>query len=245
MKGRNLTRIKGALFDKDGTLIDFTATWRGLVEGMIATCAGEDAALAADLGAAIGFDPATGLFLPGSPVVAGSTGEVAALMAALLPGTHADEIEREANRRAAAAAGVSPTPGLMAALARLAEMGLTLGVATHDSEAAAHAHTRALGLDGRFAFIAGYDSGCGLKPGPGMVRAFCRATGLSPSDVVMVGDSVHDLGAGRAAGAAAAIGVLTGPAPEAELAPFADAILDAVADLPDFLIRQFPAGAPG
>lgn len=239
------TRIRGALFDKDGTLIDFTATWRGLVEGMIGDYAGADAALAGALGAAIGFDRATGLFLPGSPVVAGSTAEVAALMAALLPRVSAAEIEAEANRRAAAAgagddAGLTPTPDLKPTLERLRGMGLALGIATHDSEEAARAHARALGVDGLFCFFAGYDSGHGLKPGPGMPLAFCRAAGLEPAEMVMVGDSVHDLGAGRAAGAAAAIGVLTGPATEAALAPHADIVLGAVADLPDVLARRFP-----
>lgn len=240
------TRIRGALFDKDGTLIDFAATWRGLVEGLIDDLARGDADLARALGLAIGFDRRTGLFLPGSPVVAGSTGEVAALLAALLPRTGAAEIEREANRRAAAAgagdeAGLAPTPGLGAALDRLLAMGLSLGVATHDSEAAARAHLRLLGLDAGFVFFAGYDSGHGLKPGPGMVNAFCAATGLAPAEVVMVGDSLHDLGAARAAGCAAALGVLTGPAAEDELRPHADAVLPSVAALPDWLTARFPA----
>lgn len=240
------TRIRGVLFDKDGTLIDFMATWRGLVEGLIGDLAGGDRPLARTLGHAIGFDDATGLFLPGSPVVAGSTGEVAALLAALLPRGDAASIEAEANRRAAAAgagdeAGLAPTPGLGAALARLDAMGVRLGIATHDSEAAARAHAAALGLAPPIAFFAGYDSGFGLKPGPGMPRAFCKAFGLSPGEVVMVGDSVHDLGAARSAGLAASVGLLTGPAGEAELRPFADIVLPSVADLPEWLIRRFPA----
>ncbi len=240
------TRIKGALFDKDGTLIDFTATWRGLVDRMLTDYAGPDEALAEALGAAIGFDRRTGLFLPGSPVVSGSTGEIAALLAALLPRMTAAEIEADANRRAAAAgagdeAGLVATPGLEGALARLGEMGLALGVATHDTEAAARAHTKMLGLAARFAFFAGYDSGHGLKPGAGMPNAFCAATGLRPAEVVMVGDSLHDLGAGRAAGCAATIAVLTGPAREDELRPHADVVLGSVAELPDWLIRRFPA----
>ncbi len=240
------TRIRGALFDKDGTLIDFTATWRGLVESLIDDLAEGDAPLARALGHAIGFDGATGLFLPGSPVVAGSTGEVAALLAALLPKGDAAEIEAEANRRAAAAgagdeAGLVAVPGLAGALGQLSGMGLALGVATHDSEAAARAHAAQLGLAPHFGFYTGYDSGHGLKPGPGMPRAFCAAAGLPPAAVVMIGDSVHDLGAARAAGLAAAVGVLTGPATERELAPYADVILPSAADLPDWLIRAFPA----
>lgn len=235
-----MTRIKGVLFDKDGTLIDFTASWRRLTEDIIAIYAGEDEALAAALGAAIGFDVKTGAFAPGAPVVAGSTAEVAGLMAALLPGASPDDIEREANRMTALAA-VEPAPALEAVIGWLTDMGVALGVATHDSEAAAHAHLDALGLGAHFSFVAGYDSGHGLKPGAGMVNAFCRAAGLAASDVVMVGDSTHDLGAGRAAGAAASIGVLTGPAQRADLAPHADIVLDGVADVPEYLMRAFPA----
>ena len=237
-------RIKGALFDKDGTLIDFTASWRGMIEAMIAGYAKGDDALALALGDAIGFDGRTGAFLPGSPVVADSNDVVAGLIAALLPGVTAEEVEDDANRRAAAAAagddaGVAAVPGLAEALDRLAALGIASGVATHDSEAAARAQTTALGVIDRFSFISGYDSGWGLKPGPGMPNAFAAAIGAHPGEIVMVGDSLHDLEAGRAAGCAAAVAVLTGPAGEAELAPHADVVLPSIADLPDYLQREF------
>ncbi|MEM7524301.1 MAG: HAD family hydrolase [Pseudomonadota bacterium] len=238
------TRIKGALFDKDGTLIDFTATWRGMVEDMITEYADGDDALAGALGAAIGYDVATGLFLPGSPIVADTTDEVARLLAALLPGRSADEIESDANRRAAGiGAGdlLAPVDGLRGAMERLSAMGISLGVGTHDSEAAARAHADKIGVADLICFYAGYDSGHGLKPGPGMPNAFCEAIDAAPADVVMVGDSIHDLGAGNSAGVAASVGVLTGPASEAELAPEADIVLPSVADLPDYLRRRFPA----
>ncbi|MEX2520894.1 MAG: HAD family hydrolase [Paracoccaceae bacterium] len=240
-----MARIKGVLLDKDGTLIDYVATWRGLVEEMISAYVGPDAALGDALGMAIGFDRRTGLFLAGSPVVAGTTAEVAALMSALLPRFSAAHIEDDANRRALAAGagdegGLTPTAGLAEALEQLRRMGLSLGVATHDTELAARAHMRAIGLYELFDFFAGYDSGYGTKPGPGMPQAFCAALALKPQEVVMVGDSLHDLGAGRAAGCAASVGVLTGLATEAELAPHADVILHSVADLPDYLRQRFP-----
>jgi phosphoglycolate phosphatase len=90
------------------------------------------------------------------------------------------------------------------------------------------------GLIGYFAFVAGYDSGHGAKPGPGMARAFCRATGLAPAACVMIGDSRHDLASGRAAGMAT-VGVLTGLARRDELAPLADVILPDIAALPAWL----------
>ena len=94
---------------------------------------------------------------------------------------------------------------------------------------------RSLGALERFDFIAGYDSGHGLKPGPGMVLAFAETVGIAPHEVAMIGDSLHDLGAGRSAGAGLVVGVLTGPAVAAELAPHADHVLRSIAELPALL----------
>lgn len=235
-----IAAIKGVLFDKDGTLIDFTATWRGLFEDMLDDYAGNDEPLRIAVGRAVGFDVLTRSFLPGSPVVADTTDVVASLMADLLPGVDPATIEDDANRRAAAtgAGDIAPVDGLVGALDRLRASGLQLGVGTHDSEKAAHAHMRALGVADRFDFVAGYDSGWGLKPGPGMPEAFAAHIGAAAHEVIMVGDSVHDLSAGRAAGCALAVGVLTGPATERELAGLADIVLPSIADLPDYLAHR-------
>lgn len=230
---------RGVLFDKDGTLLDFEATWRGFVDEVLEALAPGDPALRRRLAEVAGID-AEGRFRPGSPIVAGSTAEVATLWAPLLPGWSVEALEREADRRAREAAGRGPAPAtrnMAALLDGLRARGLALGVATHDSEAAAHAHLAALGVADRFGFVAGYDSGHGLKPGPGMVLAFCAAAGLDPAETVMVGDSVHDLGAGRAAGVGLVVGVLTGPAREADLAPLADVVAPSIAALPDLLDR--------
>lgn len=234
--------IRGILFDKDGTLLDFDATWRAFALDLLEMLAPSDLGLRARLGEAAGVDAATGAFRPGSPIVAGATREVAEIWAELLPHVTADELEAEADRRAlsaAAAAPAPPVPDLPDLLDRLrAPAGApprALGIATHDSEAAARSHmTRLAALD-RFAFVAGYDSGHGLKPGPGMVRAFCAASGLAPEEVAMVGDSVHDLGAGRAAECGRVIAVLSGPAPAELLAPHADVVLTDIGALPAFL----------
>jgi phosphoglycolate phosphatase len=233
--------IRGVLFDKDGTLFDFTATWRGAAEAVLAALAPHDAALRRRMGLAVGFDPDTGLFCAGSAVVAGSTADIAAALSPFLPGLPPVEIERMANAAAhgiGAGALAPAAPDLPGLLDGLRAEGRTLGVATHDGEAAARRHLEAVGALDRFAFIAGYDSGHGLKPGPGMVLAFAEAAGLAPAEIVMIGDSLHDLHAGRAAGAALAIAVLTGPATEEELSPHADAVLPSIAALPAFLAAR-------
>ena len=55
----------------------------------------------------------------------------------------------------------------------------------------------------------------------------------------MVGDSTHDLSAGRAAGMRT-VGVLTGVAQAEVLEPFADVILPSIADLPAWLDSLSP-----
>ena len=67
-----------------------------------------------------------------------------------------------------------------------------------------------------------------------MVTAFARHIGVSPDKVALVGDSVHDLHAARAAGAVA-IAVLSGPAQRAALEPFADCVVGTIAELPALL----------
>ncbi len=53
----------------------------------------------------------------------------------------------------------------------------------------------------------------------------------------MVGDSLHDLLAARAAGMVG-VAVLTGLADRATLEPMAEAVLETIADLPDWIAAQ-------
>jgi len=133
-----------------------------------------------------------------------------------------------------AANAIRPAPAtdLRALFDALDRAGVALGVATHDTEEQARVQLADVGALDRFAFIAGYDSGHGVKPGPGMLEAFCAATGLRAEDVAVVGDSLHDLHLGRRNGAGITIAVLTGPSGRDELAPHADLVLDSIADLP-------------
>ncbi len=108
-------------------------------------------------------------------------------------------------------------------LSALRADGFALGVATNDAEGPARAHLERAGVIQLFDFIAGYDSGYGAKPAPGMCLAFCEATGLAPDEVAMIGDSPHDLLAAKAAGMHP-IGVETGPYPRAEIAPLAEKV---------------------
>lgn len=221
--------IDAIIFDKDGTLFDFRATWEVWAATALDRLSGGDAALAARGGEAIGFDRATG-FRRDSVVIAGTTGEVAAALAAVFPGR--PDLVAELDAVGEVTPQV-PVRGLDEALDALGRARV-LGVVTNDSEAPTRAHLAAAGIAARFRFVAGYDSGFGAKPEPGPLLAFARAMGVAPARTLMVGDSRHDLTAGRAAGMAT-VGVLTGMAGADDLADLADAVLPGIAALPDWL----------
>lgn len=227
--------IDGVVFDKDGTLFDFRYSWRRWCTRVLQEI-GTDSAHARALGHAIGFDLDNGTFAPDSPVIAETVTEIAAALLPLLPGTPLPVLIGRLNALAAGAE-MAPAVPLSPLLEALRGRGLRIGLATNDSEAPARAHLAAHDLTSLFDFIAGADSGHGAKPGPGMLLAFAHSQGLDPARVVMVGDSCHDLLAGRAAGMRT-VAVLTGVAETAELAPHADAVLADIGALPLWLDGQ-------
>jgi phosphoglycolate phosphatase len=222
-------RADGLLFDKDGTLFDFGATWNVWAGGMIEQLAKGDDTLAQNIADAVEYDFQGRAFLPHSFVIAGTNREVAEAVASAMPGQSVDEIDDFLMRSSAEAPLVEAVP-LGAFLDGMAARGLKLGVMTNDTEFGARAHLSAANVEDKFDFIAGFDSGHGAKPDPAPLLAFSTAMELTPARVVMVGDSTHDLIAGRAAGMQT-VGVLTGPASEQDLAPHADMVLPNISHL--------------
>lgn len=225
--------VDAILFDKDGTLFDFGSTWNVWAARIIEQLSEGDAALAQALAEGARFDLATQSFHPDSPVIAGTNREAAECFAPALPDRSIEEIERHLMLSAADAplCPAVPLPGL---LDGLSARGLQLGVMTNDTEYSARVQLQDAGVLDRFAFVAGFDSGYGAKPQPQPLLAFCDMVGVAPERAAMVGDSTHDLIAGRAAGMRT-IGVLTGMAPAEELAPLADAVFPDIGHLPGWL----------
>lgn len=228
--------IDAVVFDKDGTLFDFRKSWSGYVRRVIAELAGAGEGGVrhkAELARALGFNPEAGDFQPDSPVIAGTAEDIADHLLPLLPGwDHAALVDR-LNAQSTEAEMTESVP-LVPLIGALRARGLRIGLATNDIEAAGRAHLAAVGVDRLFDAILGADSGHGAKPGPGMLLAFARGVGVTPARVLMVGDSRHDLIAGREAGMQT-VAVLTGVATAADLAPLADAVLPDVGALPAWI----------
>lgn len=225
--------VQGVLFDKDGTLFDFNATWGAVTRILLETETAQVPDRLGPLADALGYDLATGLFRKDSLVIAGTADEVVAATLPFVPETSPEALIARFSAVTSAAPQVEVTP-LVAFVAQLKAAGLKIGVATNDAESPARAHLAQAHIEGEFDFIAGYDSGYGGKPAPGQLLAFCDVVDVPPKACVMVGDSTHDLHAGAAAGMTT-VAVLTGVAEAPELAPYADVVLPSIADLPEWL----------
>lgn len=227
--------IDAAIFDKDGTLFDFRATWGGWTARTIRFLATQGADAAA-LGARLGYDLQTGHFDKSSPVITHTTPELVDIMHGFVPDMDKGRL-LDTLSDLSKAEPQAPAADLRAVFTGLRARGLKIGLATNDTEAPAQAHLAGAGVLDLFDFVAGCDSGFGGKPAPGQLLAFCGRVGVEPSRTVMVGDSLHDLHAGRAAGMKRAA-VLTGIAEAAELAPHADVVLPDISHLGAWIDAQ-------
>jgi phosphoglycolate phosphatase len=228
-----MSELQGLIFDKDGTLFEFSATWEAWAQAFLLRLTDGDRAAAAKIGQDIGFDMATRKFASDSVAIAGTPDEIAQALAPHFPDLSPDGMLAMLNDEATMAPQVEAVP-LIPYLTGLRAQGIKLGVATNDSEEPALAHLNSAGVVELFDFIAGFDSGYGAKPAAGQLLAFCKQTGCDPSRVAMVGDSTHDLMAGKAAGMRC-IAVLTGMAPRDVLAPYAEVVLPDIGHIPDWL----------
>lgn len=229
--------IKGILFDKDGTIVDFQKTWFAIGDLMALEAAGGDRAKADALLQAGGYDFDAQGFRADSVFAAGTNADIVALWY-----PHVSEGERQALTvhfdtftAAQGAAQSVPLPGSREAIARLHGLGFRLGLATNDSTGGAEKTLLALGVAQMFDAAYGYDAVANPKPAPDAIYAFSDLTGLRPSEIAMVGDNRHDLEMAKAGGAGLAIGVLSGTGTRETLQPLADVLLTSIADLPAYL----------
>ena len=111
---------------------------------------------------------------------------------------------------------VRPYPGVLDAVRRLHAGGRRLAIVTSKKHDGAERGLRRCGFDGLFPVVVGADDVERHKPEPEPVLRALELLSVAPDDAVFVGDSPHDLAAGRAAGVrTAAVG--WGPFPRAQL----------------------------
>jgi phosphoglycolate phosphatase len=235
---RHGTTIKGVLFDKDGTLLDYHRTWSPINRAAAKLAGAGDPTLEGKLLDIGGMDASTGITRPDSLFAAGNTREIAEAWAEAGCTMTVVALTDALDRLFVAGADTAvPVTDLAPLFMRLRELGLFLGIASSDSEAAINRLVDRLKLGSLVDFIAGYDSGYGTKPEPGMLAAFCRAVAIHPSEAAVVGDNLHDMNMAAAGGAGLRIAVLTGTGTPETLVPSSDVCLPGIGTIESVLRR--------
>ena len=235
-----MSKIKGIIFDKDGTLFNFQKTWGFWIEDFLAsifhTYPTIDKNLLHKLAELLGYSIESHCFHPDSIVLADTPECAVRKIIPVLPMCSTRQLLMLSEKASERVNPVQMVP-LKAVLPKFIAMDIVLGIVTNDSENSAVKHIEYCGVSNFFKHIIGYDSGFGSKPDPDICLAFCSKSGLQPESVLMVGDSLHDMQAGRSAGMNT-VGVLSGLTTEDILEPLSDVILPDISHLPDWLIAR-------
>ncbi|TCR91280.1 HAD family hydrolase [Rhizobium sp. BK376] len=242
MTAEKLLKIAGILFDKDGTLLDYDDSWLPVNRELARIAAKNDPDLADHLLRECGMDPETGHIVPDSLLAAGNTRQISEGLIAAGSEVDLEELVHRLDQLFSNAADFSvPVTDLKAFFGRMHARGYKLGIASSDNERSIRQLATRFGFHDHVDYIAGYDSGFGSKPEAGMVLGFCRATGLSPEQIAVVGDNNHDLHMGHNAGAGLKIAVLTGTGSRESLAAASDYCLNDITELESLLSEPQPA----
>ncbi|OWA33528.1 hypothetical protein B9G55_22540 [Saccharibacillus sp. O16] len=224
-KERGLDRVQAILFDKDGTLLDFTAMWgfwsdyaldrfrvvlkeRGLEldEADISSIWGTEQN---EQGCTVDYDRR-------GPLAMGTVEEMRAVLTWQayrlgLTWGEAKVIVRECTEQADAELDrIRPAkllPGVRDVLENCRRAGVPLAVVTADETDSARRHLSWLGIEDYFAVVIGTDQAERGKPYPDLCLLACERLEAAPEQVVMIGDTEGDMQMAREAGVRLKIGI--------------------------------------
>ena len=231
------------VFDKDGTLFDFHASWRPRfleAADRLLSLFSNRTEIQAELFRTLGYNAAEGTFGEDGPfATATSDATVHAAATVLhqcsrptLPWYRCEQLVRGKFAPILAESGdLSPVTELAALFASLRESGVRVAVITSDDSGPTEATLAKFGLTNWVDYIGCGDSPGRHKPAPDLLLAAAAQLDVSLAKTVVVGDAAADLLMARAAGAGLAVGVLTGVGSRETLGPLADLVLDSIGEM--------------
>ncbi len=213
--------IKGIVFDKDGTLMDYEGFWVPVAEGaikLLLDSVGKGDKLSSALDAIGAYDGIHGVLCHGT------YGDIAgALNDALLGVNFSAEMVADAFERSSGLARIMPTcDNIRDVFEKLSSRGLILAVVTSDNDTMTKQCLSALGILDLFDVIYTDDGVHPSKPAPYYMERFCSEYKLSASEVLMVGDTMTDMNFAKNSGT---LGVGVGKYAEELLSGKADHII--------------------
>lgn len=234
--------IKGILFDKDGTLIDFYDLWLRaalavvpvfMEKNGIAADDGMEEYLLETLGVRDGeVEPNGALAYKSYGEIAADLSDALAKKGMVLP---VEQIEVQivtlfedyVSRKDVA---VKPLADLKELFGILKRQGISIGLATADTAASARNCLEALGVMEYFDYVGADDGSCRPKPAPDMLLRFAGKMEIMPEEVMVVGDTYNDIRFAKTCGSIAG-GVLSGVSRAEDYQGEADYVLESVAAL--------------
>lgn len=239
-----MRKIKGILFDKDGTILDFNSTWIPVArifiqELMIKYTNGGDVNLEDALLRSIGI--IDDKILPESIFASGTTGDSAEELYKTFTtwGIDCGNIEefKEAGvgifNNIIEKDMVNPVPAgqLAEIFTAIKKRGLHIGIATADTEISTRECLRKLEVESFFEFV-GSDNGIFKnKPHPHILMEFCKIYGLKPEEVAVVGDTMTDIEFARQGNAGLVVGILGGAGDPDKIKANADIVCHSIQEI--------------
>jgi phosphoglycolate phosphatase len=232
-----------AVFDKDGTLIDFEHAWGQQtvagVERLVAAVQGSDA-LRRDIYRSLGYDPQTRRTDDTGPLATAATAKLSIIIATVLYQKGLGWDEAEAHVKNSFETGmaaiplrelVRPVTDVKALLSDLRGANVRAAIVTTDDRTSTQAMLALLGIEGQLDFLACGDDQIPAKPAPDAVLKACGYLGVEPGRTLVVGDTVTDMVMAERAGVGCRAAVLTGVGGRDALAPHADVVLNSIAEI--------------
>ena len=235
------------IFDKDGVLLDLTATWLPVAVDIthhLSNLTNGDVS-AQTFQQIIGIDETTGKIDPDGLFAAGSFLDQQSACAERAPllqdhyhrpayqAAISEIVERNAQR------APQPLGEIKRTLNALKDEGYQLAVLTNDSEKSARRSFEELGIKDYFHKVVGYDSGYGSKPDPTGFHAICEACQRTPNQAIMIGDTGADRKVAEAANAGLFVGISANYPQPTNALEGARYLLANIEELPD-LLRSLP-----
>ncbi|RDW15438.1 HAD family hydrolase [Oceanobacillus chungangensis] len=229
--------IKGILFDKDGTLIEFNSLWvestyeliNALVKEYAKTDYAQKCEEIANLIGLIGDQ-----VREDSILASGTSEQMSATIATVLQADQQqihqkidsflyEETVRNSNN-------ITAIGDLCALFEKLKQNNFTIGIVTADNYEVTEYTLRYLGIREHVDFI-GTASNYQRKPNKEAMQAFCNTCNLEIDEVIHIGDSVVDMEFSKHG--RLGVGVLSGVGTEETLRKYTPYIIDSVHDLLD------------